>query len=586
MTDFKTILLKDIRPDANQPRRIYDEAAMQELTQSVKEKGILQPILLRPNGKGFILVCGERRFRAAGSAGLLDIPAVIRELTDDEALELQIIENLQRKDVHPMEEAVAFKSLLEKKNWTVEEVAHRIGKNQTYVRQRIRLSQLSTKWQKIFFKNGIFINDALRICVLPEKQQKDLYDDCVDPDDEKSDHPKIQINTYRFEQLRGELHKASFELADPTLDKKMGPCTSCQYNTATALLFESDKDSPRCTNISCFKHKTDIHFERELKRAQEDPQVILVNGASGEAGLIQKLKKEGHQVLREYSEYEPVYAPEKPDWEEYKGDNYDEDDNTEEEVRRDFEKELTAYEKELQDYNKKVSGSQFKKAFVVDDSGDERGKYIHIKLKKTAGAKAVGGNDAPTTDAESITEEIKRIQAREKRSKELDQAKFWEDLRTHFRPEPNVPSLTGELTATERECLAETILNQMDFPNRETFQKFFKIKGEKIGAVGPEILLKMLRYFFLAELPPQVVYGNLTPDALLCVKLGKEYFPTVIDQVEATRKEAINKRVARVDERIAKLQAQKKDLTNKTPAAKPAAPKAPAKKKVVAKKTK
>jgi ParB family chromosome partitioning protein len=110
MTDFKTILLDDIHPDPNQPRKYYDALAMEELTQSVKEKGVLQPVLIRPNGNGYILVCGERRYRASKEAGLTDIPAVIRQLTDDEALELQIIENLQRKDVNPMEEGTAFQN--------------------------------------------------------------------------------------------------------------------------------------------------------------------------------------------------------------------------------------------------------------------------------------------------------------------------------------------------------------------------------------------------------------------------------------------------------------------------------------------
>ena len=128
MTELKEVLIKDIHPDPNQPRRFYDEQAMDELTESIKDSGVIQPIVIRPNGKGYIIVCGERRYRAALSvnAAFKDrntIPAVIRNLSDEEALQLQIVENLQRKDVHPMEEAVAFKSLLEKKQWSVNEIA-------------------------------------------------------------------------------------------------------------------------------------------------------------------------------------------------------------------------------------------------------------------------------------------------------------------------------------------------------------------------------------------------------------------------------------------------------------------------------
>ncbi|MBK7885509.1 MAG: ParB/RepB/Spo0J family partition protein [Chitinophagaceae bacterium] len=101
---------------------------MTELVESIKTNGVLQPILVRPKGKGYMLVCGERRYRATKEAGLTEVPAVIREMTDDEALEAQIIENLQRKDVHPMEEAVAFNSLIENKKYSVIEVAARVGK--------------------------------------------------------------------------------------------------------------------------------------------------------------------------------------------------------------------------------------------------------------------------------------------------------------------------------------------------------------------------------------------------------------------------------------------------------------------------
>lgn len=99
-TEFKNVPLKSIKADPNQPRHFYDEAAMEELTASVREKGILQPILLRPSGKTYMIVCGERRYRAALSVNAAfkdrnEIPAIIRELTDEEALELQIIENLQ-----------------------------------------------------------------------------------------------------------------------------------------------------------------------------------------------------------------------------------------------------------------------------------------------------------------------------------------------------------------------------------------------------------------------------------------------------------------------------------------------------------
>jgi ParB family chromosome partitioning protein len=108
MTDFKTIPLSEIHPDKNQPRKFINDISLKELTESVKLKGVIQPIMVRPNKTGYILVCGERRVKASVAAGLKDVPAVVRNLTDEEALEIQFIENIQRDDVHPMDEASTF----------------------------------------------------------------------------------------------------------------------------------------------------------------------------------------------------------------------------------------------------------------------------------------------------------------------------------------------------------------------------------------------------------------------------------------------------------------------------------------------
>jgi ParB family chromosome partitioning protein len=181
MSEMKHLALSEIKPDPNQPRKYYDETAMKELVDSVKEKGVLQPILVRPakSGKGYTLVCGERRYRAAMSVHSDNItkstiPAVIRELNDEEALELQIIENLQRKDVHPLEEAVAFKSLLDHGK-EVKEVAARVGKSEFYVRQRMKLNALSKEWQKVFYAGRLSITTALTVALFDAKNQAELF---------------------------------------------------------------------------------------------------------------------------------------------------------------------------------------------------------------------------------------------------------------------------------------------------------------------------------------------------------------------------------------------------------------------------
>ncbi|TBH21247.1 ParB/RepB/Spo0J family partition protein [Thermus thermamylovorans] len=133
--------LAAIRPGSLQPRRRFPQEGLEELAASIREKGLLQPLLVRPRGEGYELVAGERRFRAAQLAGLAEVPVLVRDLTDREALELALVENLQREDLSPVEEARGYQALLGM-GLTQEEVAKRVGKARSTVANALRLLQL------------------------------------------------------------------------------------------------------------------------------------------------------------------------------------------------------------------------------------------------------------------------------------------------------------------------------------------------------------------------------------------------------------------------------------------------------------
>lgn len=136
-------LLADLVPSQNQPRKLFDKASLDELAASIEEKGILQPLIVRTLGGGkYEIVAGERRFRAAQSLHLEKIPVIVKEVDDQETLELALIENLQREDLNPVEEALAYKELLGKYQYTQEELAKRIGKDRSSIANTLRLLKL------------------------------------------------------------------------------------------------------------------------------------------------------------------------------------------------------------------------------------------------------------------------------------------------------------------------------------------------------------------------------------------------------------------------------------------------------------
>lgn len=136
------ISISQLRTNPYQPRKIFDEAALQELSESIKEHGILQPVVVRKVGTHFELVVGERRFRAAKLAKMKEVPAIVKDLNDQQMMELAILENLQREDLTPIEEAEAYQKLMEALNLTQEQLAFRLGKSRPHIANHVRLLAL------------------------------------------------------------------------------------------------------------------------------------------------------------------------------------------------------------------------------------------------------------------------------------------------------------------------------------------------------------------------------------------------------------------------------------------------------------
>jgi ParB family chromosome partitioning protein len=173
--------IEDVIPNQNQPRKLFDKAAIDELAQSIEEKGLLQPLVVRKMGGGkYELIAGERRLRASKQAHLKTIPVIVKDIESDEVLELALIENIQRQDLNPVEEALAYRDLLNKYQYTQEELAKKLGKDRSSIANSLRLLKLPEQLRAYLIAGKLSMGHARALLSIDNVQmQKKLCEEII-----------------------------------------------------------------------------------------------------------------------------------------------------------------------------------------------------------------------------------------------------------------------------------------------------------------------------------------------------------------------------------------------------------------------
>lgn len=172
---YRIVPIEKVRANPRQPRKKFDEKSIQELAQSIVTNGVLQPLLVKQTPIGFEIIAGERRYRAAKIAGLKTLPVVIKNISDRDQLEVALVENLQRSDLNPIEEAKGYDRLANEFTMTQEEIAGRVGKERSTISNLVRLLKLSPLVQEMLSENKITFGHARALLALPHVHQQDEF---------------------------------------------------------------------------------------------------------------------------------------------------------------------------------------------------------------------------------------------------------------------------------------------------------------------------------------------------------------------------------------------------------------------------
>ena len=246
--------LDELRPNPYQPRKKFDEEALNELAASIKEHGVFQPIIVKKTVKGYDIVAGERRFRASKKAGLTTIPAIIEDFSDDEMMQISLLENLQREDLTAIEEAKADKSIIDTSNITQDELAKRVGKSRSHITNMLGLLKLPSSVQDLVLYNKISMGHARVLSKLEDIDKiNELADQVMRQDLSVRELEEISSNSdiKKASPVVRKPKDTTYDLLESKLKEKLGTKVKITDKKIT-ISFENIQDLNRILEIMNF----------------------------------------------------------------------------------------------------------------------------------------------------------------------------------------------------------------------------------------------------------------------------------------------------------------------------------------------
>lgn len=530
-----------VHPSADNHRKTFNDASLQELAESIREVGVLQAIAVRPHtAGGYEIIYGERRYRASLLAGAKTIKATIyNNITDDEAEDMSLSENLQREEVRPTEEAKAFKRLLEKGRYDMYSLVSRFGRSEKYIYTRLKLNELYQPIGELLDNETITISVAEEISTYEPNIQKDVYEKHLKENsrDNWAGYTLKLFKKYFEEYYTTDLEQYKFDKTE---------CKACVHNAANYNLFAEHNGCGHCTNRKCLDTKNAAFVAKETEKLlKSDPKLVIARpyyGGMNETAL-QKLDKKGHEIKElNYTVSAQSFpkAPEAPRQEQFsKPKEYEQAVQT-------FEQKNEEYARKVKELNRKKEEGRIKTYVKVGQTEPEL-CYVEINKKETA----------PVT--------VETLQERDKRFKQLSVEKIVADTKKVVRENdyPESPFTQYEdgmmyfIMLTKLQRKHYPLCGIKDQPIRLDEKQRMKIVAKLTDAQKTVIKRDFINHFLCED-----AYGDNSASKLLR-DFANMHFPDQYGLAKATHEEEYQKRHERLDERIKEMKKAEKAAAKK-----------------------
>ena len=519
--EIKNIKLSTIRVNSNNPRESLNQQTLDELALSIKAVGVLQPIIVQNTGDPdspytFEIICGERRYRASLLLGLETIPAIVKiGIRADQAIEMALTENLLREDISPIEEMMVYTELIEERGYTVEKLMERFGKSESYIRNRMRITQLIEEFRTLLMSEDITLATALELCKYSKEVQAEVFDSHFADD--------VHYQNWRDYTAKNIIDSMernySNDLEDYFFDKL--ECYNCGFNTKVVSLFTDDDMCGRCMNRTCLKAKNATYIvERAIETHERNPELPLARyDYRFDEGAIEELTAKGYEVevvecCRE--------CPTPPNAEEFETDE-------------EYQDELAEFMQETTEITEKYQKGEVKMYALISTRG------VTLSYRSASSGTT---STAPETP-------LAKLQNQDKRNKEITIEKTIADTKELVK---GLDITQGDFSILEEQAMFFTMAKQL---RRENFTKvgidserYYLTDCDRWHLVQSltEEQKTIIKRDFIINTFSEAQRGNYT--AVMLNQYTEQHAEEQVKEIRATHDAVYEKRHERIMEKI------------------------------------